>query len=146
MVICKITLACVFNLFFELGQVPFSPWVSVSTPRDEGIGSNPQVIPSANTQFSQVVLIWGSGARPPVFKSGHSHFLTTLSESYLPPLSPSLYIRKMGIIIKLSLEVDCKDQVRWPIAGEAAGLAWNLVSAQCVLAIINLLLCTFGCP
>lgn len=56
-----------------------------------------------------------SGALEPdcLFESGHSHFLTTLSESYLPPLRPSLLVRKMGIIIRPALESGCEDQVRY---------------------------------
>lgn len=66
-----------------------------------------------------------------LFEYGHSHFLTILSESYLPPLRPSLLVRKMGIIIKTALESGCKDQVRYHTAGKAAGpVPDSVLSAQ----------------
>lgn len=107
------------QLFCELRKISFPPWASVSPPRDEGVGSYRQVLSSANTQFSQVILFCGSGARLPVFECGHCHVLTTLSQSYLLPLSLCLLIRKMGI--RPALEGNCKNQVRYPIAEEATG-------------------------
>lgn len=70
-----------------------------------------------------------SGALEPdcLFESGHSHFLTTLSESYLPPLRPSLLVRKMGIILRPALESGCEDQVRYHTAGKAVGPAPDFV-------------------